>query len=812
MTISVVNASSDQTLDQTSDTLVNSMTITPAAGDYLVAFTGFLDAGATAKTYEFSLYVGGAIVQHTERACDIEGSIAAAGVSVGVATHAHVSVNGSQAIEVRYRRTTGTTASIMKRRTLTLFPKASADFQQVTATGDATVSATTDTLLTGMTITPGAGTYLLVFSDSADNSATGIQLFHNVYVGGVLVGHSERAFNAEASISANLGAMPSLIACKVTPTAGQAVEIRCRRVTNNWTVHERTLTLMKVADADIKEATQTADEADTGVADELLVGMTIADPGAADWLAIFGTSQRYGTITANNTATFSLYNAGVRDDNTERAWTQESSIDDSDYYGFTHGKLTVAGATDDVELRWKGSTTTSRTAHERTLVMVKEAAGGAIAGTSTSTFTPTGTMTGAGALAGSCAVTFTPSAVMTGAADIAGSSTVTFTPVADLTGTSDIAGTVTVSFTDTGMMGGAGALAGSGEVAFTNAATLIADGALEGSGTVIFTQAAALSGAGELVGSAVTAFTPTAVMAADGDLAGSALVEFTGTGTLSSTGSEALAGIAALTFTPTATLVGDGVLAGISILDFTDIAVLTGAAPIAGSLTLAFAPLAALSGDGILAGTSTLLFTDSASLAGSGAMVGSSDLAFTDNAALLADGLLAGASTVSFANTGTATGTGALSGISALAFAESATLAGAGALAGSGTLVFTGSGTALGAAPGEMSGFASLSFTPQGVLLADGTLAGESVLALLAAAGITGSAQLSGLSSLAFDNLGTLVDSGATYSLPSSRGAPSAERSTRGVETPSHRPAQTSAGRVETPSHRPAQTSAGRRT
>jgi len=371
-TISEVSASANQTLDQTSDTLVGSMTFTPAAGDYLAVFTGYLDAGGTAKNYEFSLYVGGAIVQHTERAVDIESSIAVAGISVGVATHAHVSVNGSQAIEVRYRRTSGTTASTMKNRTFTLFPKAAADFRQVTATANATVSATTDTLLTGMTDTPPAGTYLLVFSDSADNSAAGIKLFHNVYVGGSIVGHTERALLAEGSISANLGAMPSLIAAKVTVNGSQAVEIRARRVTNNWTVYERTLTLMKVEDADIKEATATADSTVTGTAYELLNSMSIADPGVADWLTIFSSSTLYDTVSTDNTALYSIFNAGVQDTDSERLFAYENSLDGTDYYAFSHGRITVAGATDDVEIRWGSNRAVeSRTAHQRTLVMVK---------------------------------------------------------------------------------------------------------------------------------------------------------------------------------------------------------------------------------------------------------------------------------------------------------------------------------------------------------------------------------------------------------------------------------------------------------
>jgi hypothetical protein len=381
MTISVVRATADQSLSATSDTLIDSMTITPAAGDYLALFTAYFENGATAKTYEFSLYVGGSIVQHTERRIDIEGSIAAVSNYTVICLAAWVSPTGSQAVEARYRRTTGSTASVMKRRTLTLFPKATADFQQDSSTADQTINSGTYTLLTGADLTPGAGTYLLVFSASATNSSVGAttnNVYYSVFVNGVQVAHTERILNAEASISANLGCMTGLIACKVTPTAGQVVDVRAKRdSTTNWVVHERTLTLMKVADADIKEASGTVDDADTSTTDVLLDNMTIADPGAADWLAIFSTSQGLGSITVDGGANYSIYNGGVRDDDSERIQTQENSIDNGNYYGFTHELLTVANGTDDVTVNWKGISTNSRTAHERTLVMVREAGAGA---------------------------------------------------------------------------------------------------------------------------------------------------------------------------------------------------------------------------------------------------------------------------------------------------------------------------------------------------------------------------------------------------------------------------------------------------
>lgn len=375
--ISEVSANADFSMTAATDTLINAMTLTPGAGDYLAVFTMHLECPAAAadELLTFSIYVGGAQITHTEREVTCEGSIDLA--RLPVALSAWITPTAGQAVEARYRVSANT--HVAKFRTLALFPKAAADFQQDTNLGPQTISSGTDTLLTGADLTPGAGTYLLVFGTTAENVSVGSttnRIYFSVYVNGVQVAHTARRYMVEASISALLGETNVLIACKVTPTAGQVVDVRSRRDgTTNWTVKERTLTLMKVDDADIKEASQTADEADVGVAPELLVGMTLTDPGAAAWLALFSSSQLYTTTPATETASYWFYNAGAQDAESQRNVAHEASIDAADYFSFTSGVFTVAGATDDIELRWQGSSATSRTAHERTLVAVKEAGG-----------------------------------------------------------------------------------------------------------------------------------------------------------------------------------------------------------------------------------------------------------------------------------------------------------------------------------------------------------------------------------------------------------------------------------------------------
>jgi len=163
-----------------------------------------------------------------------------------------------------------------------------------------------------------------------------------------------------------------LIVCKVSPTAGQAVEIQWKREsgTGLLTCHERTLTLYKTDAANIKEATATADQVDTNNTDALLNSMTLT-PGADEWLAIFSSSYQFASSGPNITCFPSLYVAGSQISHTEREPVVHGSIDVSDQPFATNGVVNP-GASDDVEVQWRGSAITNRTCRERTLILLKE--------------------------------------------------------------------------------------------------------------------------------------------------------------------------------------------------------------------------------------------------------------------------------------------------------------------------------------------------------------------------------------------------------------------------------------------------------
>jgi hypothetical protein len=111
-----------------------------------------------------------------------------------------------------------------------------------TATGTITTTSLTDVLMTTMTITPDAGTYLAIFSCSASNSNAGKSVFASFYVNGVQVSATERQVSGSANNFANLATNAI-----ITPAGGQAVEVRWRVDANTGTTSNRILNLIRIA-------------------------------------------------------------------------------------------------------------------------------------------------------------------------------------------------------------------------------------------------------------------------------------------------------------------------------------------------------------------------------------------------------------------------------------------------------------------------------------------------------------------------------------------------------------------------------------
>jgi len=186
--------------------------------------------------------VNGAQLAHTERRVFRETSLA--NNSFPVAAHAYVAgVGAGQAIEVRWRTTGGT--ATMHERTLVVAQASASSTTQVTATADDTTTSASDVALSGMSITPGAGDYLIWFSGSMEGTTGTTTQYASIYVNGAQLAHTERRVFTEASIPNT--SFPVATHAYVTGVgAGQAIEVRWRTTGGTATMHQRTLAVQRL--------------------------------------------------------------------------------------------------------------------------------------------------------------------------------------------------------------------------------------------------------------------------------------------------------------------------------------------------------------------------------------------------------------------------------------------------------------------------------------------------------------------------------------------------------------------------------------
>lgn len=104
------SATADTTTTSATDVLMNSMTLTPAAGTYGVVFSTSLESSSNNAIISVSVYAGGVQAAHSERQAEpaTSGGLGSSAANMPVSTNAEVTVNGSQAIEIRWRITAGT--------------------------------------------------------------------------------------------------------------------------------------------------------------------------------------------------------------------------------------------------------------------------------------------------------------------------------------------------------------------------------------------------------------------------------------------------------------------------------------------------------------------------------------------------------------------------------------------------------------------------------------------------------------------------------------------------------------------------------
>ena len=306
MSVQQATATSNTTINSRSYTLINSMTITPGAGDYIASFTSSFELNDGNEDVFIAFFVNGAKVDHTERKMRSDGSVDPMFTAGQIFAYLP-SVGAGEAVEVRLYSTAGT--ATIAERTLTLQDVDSSDISQATATNDISTTSTSDTLMTNMSVTPGtAGDYIVYFGTSLYGDAGAIATF-SIYVNGVKQAHTERELFCEGSIpdteyiygvvaGVNLSSDTDTIEIRWRDQGGGGPNIRC---------HERTLVAQKVSS--YQQATATGDTTTSSTSYGLLNSMTVT-PGSGDWLAFF-TSSAENDVNSNwETIQFRLTDAG----------------------------------------------------------------------------------------------------------------------------------------------------------------------------------------------------------------------------------------------------------------------------------------------------------------------------------------------------------------------------------------------------------------------------------------------------------------------------------------------------------------------
>lgn len=119
---------------------------------------------------------------------------------------------------------------------------------EVTATANATTTSGTDAVMTGMTITPIQGTYLIMFSSVVQSSLAGNSVSVSLYIGGTQDATSIRTVapfdgGTLSATTASCGVMTHGI---YTVTGSQAITVEWSRSGGTATVFQRKLSVLKI--------------------------------------------------------------------------------------------------------------------------------------------------------------------------------------------------------------------------------------------------------------------------------------------------------------------------------------------------------------------------------------------------------------------------------------------------------------------------------------------------------------------------------------------------------------------------------------
>lgn len=119
---------------------------------------------------------------------------------------------------------------------------------QITSTSNATTTSTSDVLMTTMTATPIAGTYLVMFSAVVQQNAAGDSATISIYVNGTQDANSVRDFAPfdGGALSAGQASCVASVQGVYTVNGSQSIAIQWHVSGGTGTVFQRNMTLLKI--------------------------------------------------------------------------------------------------------------------------------------------------------------------------------------------------------------------------------------------------------------------------------------------------------------------------------------------------------------------------------------------------------------------------------------------------------------------------------------------------------------------------------------------------------------------------------------
>lgn len=217
--------------------------------------------------------------------------------------------------------------------------------------------------VSGLALTPGAGTYLAIF-----NTVVGSAAVNYTYVGlavdGSDIAESEREHFHESSIQDSALACEMWTHAIITVGAGEEIQARWKSSTAaNRYGKSGALTLISVVPGDTDSVGSVTNDTSINTTPAQVDDMLFTTPGAGDYLLVFDCSVR---CEISDTLHIAVYVGGVEVAHTERRYFCESSLTAVTSWQVGFACKVSPGASDDVQIYAWTSVETGGIIHERT--------------------------------------------------------------------------------------------------------------------------------------------------------------------------------------------------------------------------------------------------------------------------------------------------------------------------------------------------------------------------------------------------------------------------------------------------------------